>query len=147
MSRVDREDECRSNSCITLNSVPTLRNSVEYVWHSGERCASQYASRYWQRALAVAHIAAGSPGHGKVFALDAACLQIPNRQASCRDSVLAKSTKHRQAMDEQAPSFVRIRSCIGPLRCRRSSVSGSSSFREIRYLHTSIQKSRSVAAP
>jgi len=28
-SRVDRREECRSNSCITLNSVPTLLSKVE----------------------------------------------------------------------------------------------------------------------
>jgi hypothetical protein len=30
-SNVDRNEECRNNSCITLNSVPTLRSRVEYV--------------------------------------------------------------------------------------------------------------------
>jgi hypothetical protein len=30
-SKVDRRVECRNSSCITLNSVPTLLSSVEYV--------------------------------------------------------------------------------------------------------------------
>ena len=30
-SNVERSEECRSSSCITLNSVPTLRRRVEYV--------------------------------------------------------------------------------------------------------------------
>ena len=30
-SNVDRRVECRNSSCITLNSVPTLLSSVEYV--------------------------------------------------------------------------------------------------------------------
>jgi hypothetical protein len=30
-SKVDRRVECRKSSCMTLNSVPTLLKSVEYV--------------------------------------------------------------------------------------------------------------------
>ena len=30
-SNVDRNEECRNSSCITLNSVPTLRSRVENV--------------------------------------------------------------------------------------------------------------------
>jgi len=31
MSNVERKDKWRNSSCITLNSVPTLRSNVEYV--------------------------------------------------------------------------------------------------------------------
>ena len=39
---MDRREECRNSSCITLNSVPTLLSSVEYVW----RLCTQRHSRH-----------------------------------------------------------------------------------------------------
>ena len=59
-SRVDCMVECQRGSCITLNSVPTLLSSVEYVCRNVCLCASQIAFQFPIPELRVSDTFAGS---------------------------------------------------------------------------------------
>jgi hypothetical protein len=75
-----------------------------------------------------------------------ACWQKPNHLASCKRTVFASLTKHRQGVDERERAFAMTRSCTGRLRRTRWIALRSSCIEQDRCHPISNRTARSAAS-